>query len=73
MTKRNAKAAVSTRRKYVVDWRIEGSYEVMASSPEEAQDLFDKAWETPSRVSFQDGEVSNDVPYLNSLERDKEW
>lgn len=34
------KNKAAARQEYVVDWQIEGSFEVLASGPEEAQDLF---------------------------------
>lgn len=61
---RTAKRAVSTHQRYVVDWVLAGSYEVTASSAAEAQDLFDEAWGSPSKINpLRDGEVTNDPPY----------
>lgn len=51
-----------TKIKYAVDWRIEGSFTVEASSAEEAQALFDKAWES-DRLKPEDGEIMNETPY----------
>ena len=66
---RNVKQPVSTRRVYVVDWVLAGSYEVAASSAEEAQDLFDEAWGSPSKINpLRDGEVTNDMPYPRGAE-----
>lgn len=65
---------MSTKRKpadlktYVIDWAIGGAWTVEASSPEEAQDKFDKACEGGNRGinPLRDGEWSNDPPQLLS-------
>jgi hypothetical protein len=50
--------------KYAIDWRIEGTWEVEATSPQEAQAAFDAAWGSPRGIMpSRDGETSNDKPY----------
>lgn len=51
-------------RTWVIDWRIEGSVEVKAATAEDAQAIFDKRFGSPRFASPQNGEVSNDPPYL---------
>lgn len=51
--------------RYIIDWRIEGSFEVDAASPENAQEKFDRAWNNPRGIlPDRDGEVSNGPPQL---------
>ncbi len=49
---------------WIIDWRIEGSIEIAAASADEAQEIFDKRFGSPSFLKpDRDGEVSNDKPY----------
>lgn len=49
---------------WIIDWRIEGSAEIFASSAEEAQEKFDKGFNSPRGINpLRDGEVSNDRPH----------
>lgn len=48
---------------FVIDWRIEGTAEIAASSAEEAQELFDAGWGSPRGTDpHRDGDVSNGTP-----------
>lgn len=59
------RSAPSTHRKYVVDWTVYGSFEVMAASADEAQAAFDKAWGSPRGINpMRDGEVQNEPPVV---------
>lgn len=54
------------RRKatWIIDWRVEGSIEIEAATADEAQEIFDKRFGSPSFLKpDRDGEVSNDKPY----------
>jgi hypothetical protein len=48
--------------RFVINWRIEGSWECDAATPEDAQDQFDHAWENGRITPERDGELSNDTP-----------
>jgi hypothetical protein len=48
--------------RFVTDWRVEGSWECEAASPEDAQDHFDRAWDSGRIKPDRDGELSNDTP-----------
>jgi hypothetical protein len=62
---------VARKIKYAVDWRIEGTWEVEATSAEEAQKAFDKMWNSPRGIMpTRDGEASNDKPYPVSMNVD---
>ena len=61
LTKKGQKMPIRT---WVIDWRIEGSVEVKAATAEDAQAIFDKRFGEPRFASPQNGEVSNDRPYL---------
>ncbi len=59
-----AKPKAKALKRYVIDWQLGGALIVEASSPEEAQEKFDKATEGgPGKFSaMRDGEWSNDAP-----------
>jgi hypothetical protein len=59
------KTSPSTVRMYVIDWRIEGSYEIAAHSPDEAQVLFDAKFKSGLPRFVGEGEVSNKKPYID--------
>lgn len=51
------------KRKFLIDWRIEGTFEVDATSAKEAQKIFDEAIGNPSGLMpMRDGKFSNDNP-----------
>lgn len=63
MPKTKLKPAQKAQTYWVIDWRIEGSYRVLAGSAEEAQEKFDKDWCVPRGIMpMRDGEFSSDTP-----------
>lgn len=51
------------KQRYVIEWKIEGSFEVEAESPEAATAAFDKAWGSPRGIMPErDGEVYSSEP-----------
>jgi hypothetical protein len=52
------------KRRYMINWRVEGAWECEAASADEAQAKFDRAWGGPNGVDPRHGEVSNDNPVL---------
>jgi len=58
------------KKHWIIDWRIEGSIEIMADDAAKAQAIFDEGFGSPNLVDpLRDGEVSNDEPYLNDAGR----
>lgn len=54
------------KKPWLIDWRIEGTRQVLAETAEEAQEIFDKGLGSPNFLDpLRDGEVSNDPPCLN--------
>ena len=54
------------KKPWLIDWRIEGTQQVLAEDAEEAQDLFDEVFGSPNFLEpLRDGEVSTDPPYRN--------
>lgn len=59
-----------SKKPWLIDWRIEGTQQVLAEDADEAQELFDKGFGSPNFVDpLRDGEVSNDPPYCNGSSR----
>jgi hypothetical protein len=57
---------------WLIDWRIEGTQQVLAEDAAEAQELFDKGFGSPNFLDpLRDGEVSNDPPYRNATRNRK--
>ncbi|KAB2683256.1 hypothetical protein [Brucella tritici] len=54
------------KKPWLIDWRIEGTQQVLTEDADEAQELFDKGFGSPNFLDpLRDGEVSNDPPYRN--------
>ncbi|MCD1265454.1 hypothetical protein B5M44_25200 [Shinella sumterensis] len=54
------------KKPWLIDWRIEGTRQVLAADADEAQELFDKGFGSPNFLDpLRDGEVSNDPPCRN--------
>jgi len=61
------------KKLWLIDWRIEGTLQVLAEDADEAQQLFDKGFGSPNLLDpLRDGEVSNDPPYRNATRNRKE-
>lgn len=58
-----AKAA-APKKKYIIDWRVEGCIEIEAASPDEAQEIFDRRFTFSINPRCDGAEASNDPPYL---------
>ncbi|ELT47486.1 hypothetical protein [Brucella intermedia] len=60
------------KKLWLIDWRIEGTRQVLAEDADEAQQLFDKGFGSSNFLDpLRDGEVSNDPPYRNATRNRK--
>lgn len=49
--------------RYIIDWKLEGTFEVEAASADDAQAKFDAAWNSPKGIlPTRDGELWTDTP-----------
>jgi hypothetical protein len=52
---------------WLIDWRIEGTIQIVAADADEAQEIFDRKFGSPSFLDpLRDGEISNNPPYRSA-------